>query len=227
VDIQTGGKSPGQAEAETGKPPKRVEFVGAPIPVINPTVGNGLAGVAAIAVHLNPKDKKSPPSLFGGGAVFTSNGTRAWGVLSKLHLKEDRFRILGAFGDGRIKYDYYGIGLVENNRFIPLSLDAFAFKVRLFERWYAGPRYHMVRSNVSLNLDRFNDEFPGETDPLIDVPKRDFKVQSAALGLRAQRDSRESQFCPRTGSFFDTTLDFYDPAFASDRNCQNVEVVYH
>lgn len=212
----------------SGEPRKRFEFVGAPIPIISPTIGNGIAVAGAVSVYIDKDDRKSPPSLFGGGVMFTSNGSRAYGALAEVFLKEDRFRILGAFGKGQINYDYYGIGSSSGSAGlkIPLSLDAKAFilepKVRLMERWYAGPRYVFLDSDVKLNL---GDWWTGIADS-IEIPEADVEVRSAALGLRVERDSRDSQYYPAGGSVFDTTVDFYNPAFGSQRAYQSMTVSY-
>ncbi len=217
-----------------GKPVKRYELVGTPIPIISPTVGNGIAGVGAIAVHLDKDDKRSPPSMFGAGVAYTSNGTRGWGVLSELFLMEDRFRILGVFGKGRVNYDYYGTGHEsgEQGLFLPIEVDALALivepKVRIFEHWYAGPRYRLMQGDVVIDLSRLLDEFPDfpSIPDFPEIPDPDFKVRTAALGARVERDSRDSQFYPRSGSLFDTLLEFHAPAFASQRTYQNFQISY-
>lgn len=223
---------PQDALPPSDKSRKRVEFVGTPIPVISPTIGNGVAGVGALAVYIDPDDQKSPPSIFGGGVLFTSNGTRAFGALSELFLKEDRFRIVTAFGKGRVNYDYYGVGgsSGKTDLHIPLTLDALVFmaepKVRLFGRWFAGPRYLLMQSDVGLDLDlgASQEAAPGQTR--IEIPEIDLSVRSAALGLRVERDSRDNQFYPSRGSLFDTQIDFFRPAFASKRSYEHVSVSF-
>jgi hypothetical protein len=218
-----GNRSPTKVE-----PAKRWEFVGTPIPVINPTVGNGLAGAGGLLIHLNPQDAVSPPSIFGGGAAFTSNGTWAYGILTELFLKQDRFRITGLFGDGHVNYDYYGRGNLSEklDLFVPLSIDGLFFlvepKVRVFERLYVGPRYHLLSGRVGLNWEKIEDEFPWIPDLGLgeELSRLGVDVRSAALGLRVERDARDSQFYPRRGSVVDLKLDFFDSSFGSTRNYQ-------
>ena len=214
--------------SDPAKLAKRWEFVGTPIPVINPTVGNGLAGAGGLLVRLDPQDTVSPPSIFGAGAAFTSNGTWAYGILAELFLKQDRFRITGLFGDGHVNYDYYGRGSLSNelNLFVPLSINGLFFlvepKVRMFERWYAGPRYRFLSARVGLNWDEIGDQLPWIPDLGLgeELSRLGVDVRSAALGLRVERDTRDSQFYPRKGSFVDLKLDFFDSSFGSIRNYQ-------
>ena len=213
---------------------KRVEFAGTPIPVVNPTVGNGLGGIGMLAVHLNPKDTESPPSVFGGGAMFTTNGTVAYGFATKLFLKKDLFRITGAIGGGNLHYDFYGPGSEsgDDGLFVPLRHEAFTFliepKVRLAKNWYIGPRYQVVKNTLGLDRDRFEGILPPGTPlpPDPPLPERDLKLKTAALGMRLEWDTRDSQFYPYSGTLLDAIADFNQPAFGSDRASQNVEVAF-
>jgi len=234
VSLQGMRGQPADDPANQGKPFKRYELVGTPIPIVSPTIGNGVAGVGAIAVHLDRDDRRSPPSMFGAGAAYTSNGTYGWGVLSELFLMEDRFRILGMFGKGRVNYDYYGTGHEsgEEGLFLPVELNALVLvvepKVRIFGRWFAGPRYRLMDGDVAINLERLFDQFPDfpSIPDFPEIPDPDFNVRTAALGARVERDSRDSQFYPHSGSLVDTMLEFHDPAFGAQRTYQNVQISY-
>jgi hypothetical protein len=87
------------------------DFIFAPIPVLNPTLGAGLAvGVA----YLYKIDEDSYPSLIGGGALYTDNGSKAFGIGSDagdddlfLPINQQGWAI-GAKGLRRIKGSWYG-----------------------------------------------------------------------------------------------------------------------
>jgi outer membrane protein assembly factor BamA len=226
-----GGK-PNSADPAAVKPRKRFEFVGAPMPLISPTLGNGLAAVAGVAVALDKDDEKAPPSLFGAGLMSTSNGTLAYGALAKLHLKHDKFRILAMAGKGNINYDYYGIASEEGSGGlrIPVSLNVDAMvlepKVRVVENWFVGPRYLRLQSDVGLNLEHNSTGSHAPDYSTVDIRDLGLTVRSVAVGLRLLRDSRDSQFYPVEGSYFDTNLDFYRPAIGSNRSYENGSVSY-
>ena len=103
---------PGQAApaAPPAKLEKRGEIAAAPIPVIDPTIGNGIALTAVYTVHLQKDDKVSPPSDFAAGGFRTTDG--AWGLAAgaRLFLMRDRFRILFGSGTGTVHYKFYGVG---------------------------------------------------------------------------------------------------------------------
>jgi hypothetical protein len=243
VKITGGGISLPAADShvDTGKLPqdppdptqtKRVEYAMTPIPVINPTIGNGAGAIGMVVVRLDTDDHVSPPSVFGGGAMYTSSGSWAWGVGTRLFLREDRFRIDAGGGDGLANYDYYGTGHGNgaDGVYLPVSLSGSLFliepKVRVLERIYVGPRYHRLSSAAAIDFDEFLDEVDPTHPSLPDIPEIDADTTVAALGLRVQRDTRDNQFYPLAGSFADAKLDFYASAFGSDRDYQHYEIAY-
>jgi hypothetical protein len=195
---------------QTATTEKRGELAVAPIPVIDPTIGNGLAGVGLYTFRLREEDKVSPPSIIGGGGFRTSNGS--WGIAGggKVFLKQDRFRILAAAATARVNYSFYGIGNETGGEetTIPITQRGSGLlvgaQVRVIERWFVGSRYYHFNMNTS------RDE--GNTDESGPIDEVGFKLPVAALALHVQRDSRASQFYPRTGSVFDTKVYFSSPA---------------
>ena len=205
---------------------KRGEFAAAPIPIVNPTVGNGLGGMAMYAFRLRAKDDRSPPSVLGGGGFATDNGSWLTALGGKFHLFGDRLRISGGMATGRVNYDFFGIGgeRGEDRAAIPLTQAVtgalIESKVRFLGNWFIGPRYLWSTSSVGIDWDKIGAELPPN------LPERDFRLQTAALGLKIERDSRDSQFFPLKGSFFDIKTDFFSPKFGSDRSYTIVDVSY-
>jgi len=79
---------------------KGLDFIAAPIPISNPTLGTGLAGVAAILFPISSKDDISPPATVGVGGFFTDNHSWAVAAAAKLYLAEDHWRVLGGVAKG-------------------------------------------------------------------------------------------------------------------------------
>lgn len=216
---------------DTAPEKRRGEFAVAPIPMINPTIGNGGGGVALYAIRLGG----SPiPSTFAGGGFATGNGSWGAGFGGKLSLRADHYRITFGARGGVFNYNFYGIGSSAGNTglAIPLSQSSRAFliepKIRVPGHWFLGPRYHIVHNSISLNRDRLSahgGQVP--TYPLpVPLPAQDLNVTTAALGIRAQGDTTTNAFYPRSGSIFDITADFFSPAFGAQRNYRQFTVIY-
>jgi hypothetical protein len=128
------------------KPNRRGEFAFAPIPLINPSIGNGIGAAVLYVRPLGSSD--TPPSTFGVGGFGTGTGSWTLGLGTKLYLRNDLFRITIGGGGGTLNYNFFGIGNNAGNQglAIPLSQRSRAFliepTVRIVRKWYAGPRYH-------------------------------------------------------------------------------------
>ena len=209
----------------SGKPKRRGEWAFAPIPMINPSIGNGGGGAAIYMRHLGG-DTTSPPSTFAVSAFGTDTASWGAGLGAKVYLHHDRFRITAGGGGGEFNYNFFGIGTDAgtNGISIPLSQNSRAFlveiKVRLYGHWYAGPRYHLITNRISLNSGKLNpDDLP------IPLPS-DLHFQTAALGVRIQRDTSDNPFYPRSGSLIDLTADFFGAAVGADRNYKSFTTDY-
>jgi hypothetical protein len=196
---------------------KGLDFIAAPIPISNPTLGTGLAGVAAILFPISSKDDISPPATVGVGGFFTDNHSWAVAAAAKLYLDEDHWRVLGGVAKGEIHYRLAPAGTrAGHDVSIPIEQPVTGVVGELLRRvtgkLFLGARY--TRADTQIHLDA---EDEGETAP----PLRDRAVTAAALGLRAQTDSRDSTFFPTQGTLFDLRSDFYDPAFGGTRSYQS------
>jgi hypothetical protein len=203
VVVQTG--SPGEAE----KKPSKSELVIAPIPMLDPAVGYGL-GVSA--VYTFPKKKTEnppPPTTLGGGGFYTSNHTWGVGAGAQLYLKEGRYRLAFAGSVGRFNYDLYPAGSGGKSFAISQNYQHAVgqFMVGLGKRWYAGVRAVYASSDVSLQ------DADVEPGPIVQDLLESKLVE---IGLRVERDSRDSTFYPTAGSHFDLVAYHDDPSYGSD-----------
>lgn len=77
-------------------------FLGAPIPVVSPTLG---AGLAVVGGYLFKFDEKSDSSFLGVGGFYTDNKSYGYGVAGKLNFREDSWKINFFLGDMRLDYN--------------------------------------------------------------------------------------------------------------------------
>jgi len=209
--------STGQAQT-TDNGGKASEIVVAPFPISNPLLGTGLVVVGGYLFPISKKDTVSPTSMVGGGAFYTSNGSWLWGVGSKLYFKRDRFRFTWIYGKGQLHYDLYGIGNAAGDAgsSIPINQGGKALLVepliRIKGKLFVGPRYQWR------NLDA---QAKGDTlPPAINIDPGELKSTTSALGIHFQRDLRDNQFYPTTGTLTDVIGDFFQGTFGSDFSYQ-------
>lgn len=209
---------------------KRGEIAAAPIPMVNPTLGEGAGFTGMYMINFEPCEPNLRPSVFMAGGMYTNSGSWAFGGGANLVLRRDRFRITVGAGRANLNYPFYGIGsnAGSSGRFIDISQSSTVFliepKVRAFGRWYIGPRYHIMSATVGLNPDGSSSSDDDTDKP--QLPVDDLTLRTAALGMRIQNDTRDNAFYPRKGGFFDSTLDFYAESFGGRRSYRYLEVSY-
>ena len=201
--VQTGQGEEG--EKKTGKS----ELVIAPIPMLDPAFGYGL-GLSA--VYTFPKKKTEhppPPTTLGGGGFYTSNGT--WGVAAgaQLYLKEDRYRFAFAGSFGRFNYDLYPAGSELRELCDLAGLRAGSRPV------HGRPRQALVRRRARC-LRGQRGELPGGGEEPPPIVQDLLESKLVEIGLRVERDSRDSTFYPTTGSHLDLVVIHDDPSYGSD-----------
>ena len=78
---------------------QRGNFVIVPIPISDPTLGEGLIGGAAyFNTQTEEEQDKQPASLTAAAGMYTSNDSRAFGLAQQNYWKDNRWRFTGAVG---------------------------------------------------------------------------------------------------------------------------------
>lgn len=217
-DTATEQVSPAAVDAQAST---RGEFVIAPLPIVNPTLENGLALVAGYLYRIDADDHTTAPSVTGVGGFKTSNDSWAASLIQSLHLGHDRFRVLGIAGYADINYEFFGIGQSagESGRSIALNqvgwVGMLEGLVRFAPGWYAGARYQMLKMTVDARGVAPPD---GPTVPALDVDLR-----TASLGPRLDYDSRDNPFYPRRGMQVRGIVNLYGEGVGGRRSYQTYD----
>jgi len=204
---------------------KKSEIVVAPFPLSNPAIGSGVVVVGGYIFPLRRNDEISPLSMIGGGGFYTSNGSRAWGVGSKLYLKHDRFRLTLAYGKAQLHYDLFGIGNQAGSQGLSVPVDQggkallLETLVRVKEKLFVGPRYQWRSLNARLT----GKNLP----PGFNIDPGELKSTTSALGFHIQRDLRDDQFYPKTGTLVDVVGDFFQGTLGSDFSYQSYTFAFN
>ena len=211
-----GGQALGGASRDAPSAPLEEEdgdFVIAPLPFANPTLGAGLAVGGAYLVKLDPD---SPPSTIGAGGGYSENASFAAAIDFKGYLGGDRYRLLATFLNARLNFD-----LSSEFGPIPLSADIVGGKVealvRVHEKIFVGPTLVSVRVNSDFRV----------SDRQCEIPEDQLAAENTALGVRALRDARDSTFYPRTGSLADAQVRAFVRDLGADFSFRTIPLSYN
>jgi len=199
----------------------RGEFVLAPIPISDPTVGSGLGLTAAYTFAKKDPDDSSPPPVVGAGGFYTSNGSWGGAAVAKLSLKQDRYRLAGAGFIGSINYDLFPAGADREGIAITQEIEFFAgeFMVGLGKRWYAGAV--ATWADTEVHREDADDNVEG-----LPIPRDRLDSTLVGLGLTVERDSRDSMFYPTTGSRLQFVANHNDTSFGGDFTYTKTWLIY-
>jgi outer membrane protein assembly factor BamA len=189
---------------------KRNEIVVAPIPIVNPTFGVGLA---LGGMYLYQLDETSQPSFTAAAGAYTDSESYAFGVGQAAYFKDDAWKIKAGAGAFDFNVRYYGTGRILGDRglYVPLNQEGWAAGVRGLRRikgdWYVGLQYWFLRITSRFDTSDVDFDLP---------PKLQLNSQVAGLGVMIEYDSRDNRFNPSTGKLFNATWSNSEEAIGSD-----------
>jgi hypothetical protein len=214
-----------EAAAEEGRKVPSAEWVIAPIPFSNPTIGTGLVLAPSYIFPIDETDALSPPSIIAVAGMYSNNGSKAFAAGGNAYYDEDRHRVSGGIGYYDFKYDFFGIGNEAGDRelSIPLRQRGAGIQLEYLRLWrddtYFGGRHTFTEARVSFDVE-LPDWWP-------DIVPTEYRSTTGAIGLLAERDTRNSTFYPTKGILLETGVDFYAPTWGSDFTYQVYEVGYN
>ncbi len=192
---QPGGLSPSaplgiEGAATTGST-QEGEWVIAPIPMANPTIGVGLAVAAIYSFRPFKGDPGSNPSTLGMGGFYTDSDSWAFGGGIKTSLDGDRWRLKLGGASFDLNYDLYGTGGLSSNK-LPVHQSGSGV---MFEVQRATARDLFVGLFVAYGETLFVPKAalpPG-------IPPAELEATIATVGLHLESDRRDSEYYPTTG----------------------------
>ena len=160
----------------------------APIPIVNPTIGNGLAVAALMLYKIDPK---SPVSTTAIAAGYTDTDSWGVGVMQDAKFAEDRWRILGGAAIAVARYELYVPEISPDFHFSTeqrLSGGLLQVMRRVAPEFYAGLRYKLATVN-----------FPPPEAAQDLIPEEGIDFNIGGMGVVAEWDSRNHSFQPNGG----------------------------
>ena len=198
---------------KTADPEKRSLLI-VPIPQSSPTLGTGLT--LGAGYFYNPNGSREP-WITAVGAMATSNGSRALGVLHKMALADDSIRITAFAGLADVNLKFYGLGPIaaERDLFVVLNENGYALMLQgqkeVSENLFIGAKALYLDLTTSIHRDE--PLFPDS-----EIPRAQFDAQLSQGGPILSYDLRDSSLNTQNGLLISASLMFADDAIGSDFN---------
>lgn len=186
------------------KDKKKLNFVFAPIPIVNPTIGNGLAVAGLMLYKLDPD---SPVSSTAVAAGYTDSDSWGVGALQESNFAGDRWRVLAGAAVALLQYELYVPSISPDFHFgTEQSLRGGFAQVlrRVAPKLYAGLRYQRASVN-----------FPAPDAPQDVIPEEGVDFQIAGLGVVGEWDTRNHSYQPDRGSYLKFDSNFSRDEFGA------------
>jgi Omp85 superfamily domain len=172
----------------------RGSWVFVPIPVANPTFGNGLQ---LGALYLHPPSNDGPPATSGMGAMATDNGTRLVAAFHDQSLMQDRFRVTAILAGGQLQAQFFGVGSgsVFAKNPVDYGFDGEAFALLGLARlvananWFAGLAIQQAAATIHFDA----------SDIAASLPAVQGKIRIVGGGPEVLYDSRDDETYPTDG----------------------------
>jgi len=173
---------------------ERGSWVFVPIPVANPTFGNGLQ---LGALYLHAPSSEGPPATSGGGVMATDNGTRLVALFHDQSLRQDRFRLTAVVAGGQLQAQFFGFGTssVFADHPVDYGFNGEALALRGLARvvedadWFAGLNVQQVAATIHFDTSDVSAALRDTTG----------KVRIAGVGPEVLYDSRDDKTYPTDG----------------------------
>lgn len=184
---------------------KKFSFVVAPIPIVNPTIGNGLAVAGLMLYKLDPQ---SPASMTAVAAGYTDTDSWGVGVLQDSKFAEDKWRIKGGAALALAQYELYTADIAPDFHFHTEQRVAGGLVQalrRVTSRLFVGARYQraVVRFPV-----------PEAAQDLI--PEDGLDLNIGGLGVLMEWDTRSHSYQPASGSYLTFRNNYAREEFGAD-----------
>lgn len=210
IERTTANAEAGDEIYGTGDEDEGGKFLAVPVPIVDPSIGNGLALASLYTFPGFGEEGTAPRSTAAAAAGYTDTDTWMVGGGFKFYLADDRYRLGLAGGYGSVNLDFFGIGgesiLADNPVGFNIEggfLRATA-QLRVAEDFYVGTELRYANPDVIADL------------PIDVLPDLSESFTLLGVGPTLEYDSRDEVWWPTSGSQGTANLLWYDKTILSD-----------
>lgn len=195
------------------------DFKFAPIPYMSydRTLGLSVGALPMMMYRVDKQDTISPQSVSGAMGFYTTN--ESWFAIqfNKLHLKEDKWRVMLGAGIGSFNYQFYLESLLDFdiNRYIDYQTDMKFLFVQ-------GQR--KVIDNLYLGLNLKYVAFDNTFDVLGGIQN---DTEMYGLGMMTLYDKRDDVYYAREGFLTDVKYNGFPKFMGNDSTSHKIEISYN
>ena len=199
---------------------QRGDFVLVPIPISNPTLDTGLVlGGAYFYGQTEGQKLVQPASVTAGAGMYTSNDSRAAGLVQQNYWGQDKWRFTGAAGAANLKLTLLTADETSGEQSVDWRINGSFLFAKLSRKlagdWYGGFNMRMIDAEQSIETDASTPDFDSGAD-----------VLSSGLGVTLEHDSRDMPINSYAGRYLKLEGLFNDEAIGSDKTYQSYSLVF-
>lgn len=199
------------------------EYILAPVPIVDPTIGNGLslAGLVTYDADDGPDaEAKTRRSTLAIAAAYTNTDSWMVGGGLKLYLDDDRYRAQLGAGYGNMNLRWFGT--TSDSHFVDNPIDFRTrgvlvdgnVQTRVVENVYLGVSGRYIGPTASTKI------------PIDVLPELNAKFDLVGIGAVGEYDTRDNTWYPASGSIGTVNLLSYLEALGSDREFGSLEATF-
>lgn len=212
--------TPNLSEVQLPASVRKGNFVAVPVPFSNPTLDNGLIGVAGYFYPQSDAQKASqPPTVSGIGVMYTSNESWGVGLGHSAYWDEDRWRFVGVAGYADVTLPLLVLGgssrSFEIDWLLRGSLAYSHLSRRIGSHWYAG----LIAQYLDIEQE-FSFEFVAPEFVLGNT------TRSIAIGPSLSYDTRDVPANAYEGRYFKLSAVVNNEAFGSDLSYESYSIAF-
>lgn len=214
------GVAPDIREDATNLKIQRGNFVIVPIPISNPTLGEGLVVGSAYFYPQSEQEKKlQPASITAAAGMYTSNDSKAFALVQQNYWNDNQWRFTGVIGAADLRLSLLAPDQTPNGAAIDWRIDGNFLLAKIGRKlkgqWYGGIKARMIDAHQSL-------AFVG-SDPVFDTGT---DIVSSGLGINLEYDSRDMPINSYSGRHLNLDTLFNDEALGSDSTYQSYSAAF-
>lgn len=195
------------------------DIVVVPIPMSNPTLDTGLVlGGAYFYAQTEEQAKEQPASVTAAAGMYTSNDSKAFGIVQQNYWREDRWRFTGALAMADLRLTLLAPDGSDSGSHVDYKVSGPILFAQLSRRlkgdWYGGVQMRVIQAKQGLEVGDEDDSTNFEFDDVV----------SSGLGLNLEYDSRDLPMNSYDGGHTKITALFNDEAIGSNQTYQSYSI---